>query len=145
MTPDLSAPIRAAIIAASGITSLLPAYKGSYPVFTRRPAPADAPYPMIMVSPDAAGTDADGVSDYRPALERDVIVYGRNTTAAEYRITESIAREVRALFHRARSSIAVAGWIVAGVVAAPPRPAPTDDEQTVGRVVALTVQLARQY
>lgn len=153
MIPDLAAPIRAALVGETDITDLLPAYLGSYPVFTRRPVPDDAPYPMIVVSPDigdtvtqqAGGSSGDGVRDFRPALERDVVVYGKNEPAQNYRDVETIARAVRALFHRARTSISVSGWAVVQVTATAPRAAPTDDEQTVGRVVTLTVQLARTY
>lgn len=143
MTADLSAPIRAALLADAAITALLPAYLGSRTVFTRRPAPPDAPYPMILVSPDISVSDADGVSDLRPVAERDISVYGENDTAAKYRDVETLARAVRALFHRQRRAISVNGWSVSQIVARGPRPAPVDDTQTVGRVVTLTISLAQ--
>lgn len=144
MTADLAAPIRAALIGASGITSRLSAYASSYPVFTRRPAPVDAPYPMIMISPDISVTDRDGVNDMQPIVERDIAIYGQNDTAAHYRDVEAIAYAVRELFHRQWRALTVSGWKVVSIVARGPMPAPTDDEQTIGRMVTLTVSLAKQ-
>lgn len=144
MTADLAAPIRAALVGASGITSLLSAYAGSFPIFTRRPAPADAPYPMIMVSPDISVTDRDGVNDLQPVVQRDVAVYGQNDTAAHYRDVETIAYAVRTLFHRKWRALTVSGWGVVSIVARGPIPAPTDDEKTVGRLVTLEIALAKQ-
>lgn len=146
MSLDLSAPVRAAIVAASAITSTLPAYLGSYPVFTRVPVPDDAPYPMVVVAAQFPGGDEDGVSDQRPIIVRDVMVYGTNGRAAtsdQYRAVETIAHALRELFHRQRGAITVAGWSVTEIVAATPQPAPVDDEQTVGRRVEVTVRLAR--
>lgn len=140
--PDLSGPVRAALMASSAITSQLAAYAGSYPIFTRRPAPTDAPYPLIMISPDIAVDEEDGVNDFRPVVERDVIVYGQNDTPAHYLVVESIAYAVRDLFHRQWQVINVAGWKVVEIRARGPMPAPTDDVQTVGRLVALTISLA---
>lgn len=142
MTADLSGPIRAALLASSSITARLPAYKGSLAIFTRRPVPADAPYPMIVVSPDITVTDEDGLSDMRPLIERDVAVYGRNDTAEKYRTVEELAYNVRTLFHRQRHVLTVSGWSTAQIIARGPRPAPVDDDQTVGRVVTLTIRLA---
>ncbi|MDO8614621.1 MAG: hypothetical protein Q7T33_02655 [Dehalococcoidia bacterium] len=141
---DLAAPIRAALLADSAITSKMQAYLGSFPIFTRRPVPTAAPYPVVVVSPDVTVAQSDGVSDQRPAPIRDVAIYGRNDTPASYRDVEAIAYAVRALFHRRRGAIIVPGWGVVDITAAGPRAAPVDDEQTVGRVVELTVQLARK-
>ena len=144
MSADLAAPIRSALLGEPAITNELAAYSGSYPVFTRRPAPADAPYPMILVSPDITVTDEDGVNDLRPVIERDVAVYGRNDTSEHYRAVETIARAIRTLFHRQWRALTVSGWGVVSITAAGPIPAPTDDEQTVGRLVILTIRLAKQ-
>lgn len=145
MSADLGRPIRDAIVGAAAITALLPAYLGGFPVFTRRPVPDAAPYPMIVVSPDVAAEDQDGINDQRPMLQRDVAVYGRNITGDEYRAAEAVARQVHALFQsQGRLAIAVPGWHVIDINARWPMPAPTDDEQTVGRVVPLTIRLAKQ-
>lgn len=143
MTADLAAPIRAALAGAASVTGLLPAYAGAYPIFTRRPAPADAPYPMIMVSPDISVVDRDGVNSLQPISQRDVAVYGQNNTAAHYRDVEAIAYAIRALFHRKWRALTVPGWKVVALTALGPIPAPTDDEQTVARLVTLTIALAQ--
>ena len=140
--PDLSGPVRAALVASSAVTSQLTAYAGSYPIFTRRPAPTDAPYPLIMISPDITLSEEDGVNDFRPVVERDVVVYGQNDTPAHYLAVESIARAVRDLFHRQWRAIDVTDWKVVEIRARGPVPAPTDDDETVGRLVALTISLA---
>lgn len=142
--PDLAAPLRTAIVGATAITSLLTAYKNSFPVFTRRPAPTDAPPIIIMISPDIAKTDEDGLSDERPVILRDVSVFGPNNDAEPYRDVETIAGHVFDLFHRNRNAITVPGWHVVAITATGPIPAPTDDDQTVARLVTLRIQLARQ-
>lgn len=143
MSADLAAPIRTALIGSAEITNQLEGYKVSYPVFTRRPAPLDAPPIMIMVSPNVAKADQDGIDDERPIIVRDVAVYGPNEPAENYRKVESIAFAVHDLFHRQRTAITVSGWYVVMITATGPIPAPTDDDKTVGRVVSLTIMLAR--
>lgn len=146
MSLDLSAPLRAAIVGESSITDELPAYKGSYPVFTRVPVPDDAPYPMIVIPTEVGGGDSDGIDNLQPAVVRDVNVYGRNdpNDPTSYRQVESIADAVWELLHRQRAAItAPAGWSITDVQAARPSPAPVDDEQTAGRRVQVTVRLAK--
>lgn len=140
---NLGEPLRAALIGETGITSLLQAYKGSFPVFTRRPVDDTAPYPLLIVSPDINITDEDGVNDERPVIRRDISIYGRNDKVA-YHVVENIAFVVRGLFHRNREAITVVNYNVIDIRAAGPRPAAVDDEQTVGRVVELVVRLARK-
>ena len=140
---NLAAPIREAIVADSGVVAEVASYKGSYAVFTRRPVPDDANYPMIVISPDVSSTNEDGVNDERPILVRDVVVYGRNDNALSYRTVETIAYAVRDLFHRQRKAITVDDWSVVDVRTSGPRQAPVDDEQTFGLLVELTVRLAR--
>lgn len=142
--PDLAAPLRTALIAEAGITTNLSAYKGSFPVFTRRPAPVDAPFPMILVSPDVAKTDRDGINDWQPIITRDVTVYGQNSTSAKYRTVEDIAFAIHDLFHGQRNAISVSDWHVIQIRARGPIPAPVDDDQTVARMVMLEIQLAQQ-
>lgn len=140
---DLSEPLRTAVIGESTITNELAAYKGSFPVFTRRPVPDDAVYPMIVISSGMQAGEFDGLTDQRPVLVRDVLVYGSNETAAKYRQVEAIANTVWSLFNRGWQSILVSGWKVVEIIASGPSPAPTDDEQTVGRRIELTITLAK--
>ena len=140
---DLSVPLRSALIASGSITALLSSYKSSYPVFTRRPAPDDADMPIIMVSPDITITDNDGIDDFRPVQTRDITVYGQNSTNAKYRAVEAIGYLIRELFHSNWRSIDVPGWKVVDITCLGPIPAPTDDDQTIARMVSLSIQLAK--
>lgn len=145
--PDLSVPYRAAIIAASAITSELAAYQDTYPVFTRVPVPSDAAYPLIVVSAQFQSGEEDGLRNVRPSVDRDIMVYGVSSADPaldQYRKVERIAFAVHALFHRQRAAIAVPGWEVVDLVATGPAPAPTDDEQTVGRRVTVRARLAKK-
>jgi hypothetical protein len=138
---DLAVSMRAAIVADPAITADLTAWKGTFPVFTRRPIPPDAPYPVIVVSPDVAVSDEDMLDTPMVMIVRDIAVYGRNAEPDDYRTVEALAYRVRDLFHRERFSLAPAGWRVVDVRASGPVPAPTDDADVVGRVVTLTVRV----
>ena len=145
--PDLAAPIRTALIGASGVTDELSAYKGSFPVFTKIPVPDDAPVKIVLVSSGLTIGENDGLTDERPVVGRDVMFYGRRSTDPnqdEYRAVERMAFASHALFHRQRLSITVSGWSVVDITASGPAPAPVDDEQTVGRMISLTISLAKQ-
>lgn len=141
MTADLAVPLRTAIVNSS-IAALLPSFNSDLTVFTSRPVDPEAPYPLIIISPDIAITDNDGVHDQRPVMMRDISVYGSNETPQHYRDTEQIARMVRDLFHRKPSSFTVTDWAVVSVTATGPRIGPVDDDVTIGRIVTLTIQLA---
>jgi hypothetical protein len=145
MSVDLAIPLRDALIGNAGITALLPAYMSSFPVFTRRPPPTDAAYPMIIVSQSIMATDEDGINDLRPVITRDIAVYGSNEEAAKYRTVEQIAFLVFHLFHRKPSSISVDGYKVVQIRASGPVAAPSDDLNYVGRVVPVTVHLAAPF
>lgn len=141
--PDLAVPIRDVIVANSIITSRLTAYKGSFPVFTRRPVPLDVTFPVIVIGPDVSQNNtADGINDFRPLVIRDVIVYGGNDSAESYRGTEILAYALRTLFHRQRTII-VPNWNVLLVNVNGPQPAPTDDDSLTARMVTLNIQLAK--
>lgn len=138
---DLSVPIRDAVIAAVG--SSLPAYNGDAPVFTRRPVPVNAPLPLVVISSDITINDEDGIHDTRLIVVRDVITYGRNDIDS-YRQVEEIAYTLRGAFHRNRLALSLVEWSVVDIRASGPVMAPVDDEQTVGRLVGLTVRLAKR-
>jgi len=114
--PDLAVPLRSAIVGNAGITALLPTYKGSYPVFTRRPIPADAPHICVVISPNLATTHEDGVCDIRVRVEREIYVFGEND--ADWQRVDQIARQLVALFHRKRQSLSLQdGWRVTNIIA----------------------------
>lgn len=140
--PSLSvlAPLYKAITDNQSIVDLLGEWNSGPAVFTRRPTPADAPYPMIVVGPEIARSDNDGISQYRPLVTIDVIVYGQQKQ--DYRRVIEASELVRTLFHRQRHSLIVDNHTVASIRCSGPIPAPVDDDSEVGRAVTLTIQLA---
>lgn len=142
--PDLAVPLRAAIIDDSDIAPLLATYSGAPACFTRRPVPSNATYPLVVISPDITSTDEDILAGERPVVVRDIAIYGQNDTVAQYRTVEEIGYLTRALFHRRKDVLSISGYRVIDIVAQGPMPAPTDDEQTVGRLVTLTIRLQPQ-
>jgi len=140
MYPDLSAPIRTAIVGSAEITALLEAYRGSYPVFTRKPIPEDAPSIVVLVSQNITSAAEDGINDLRPVITRTVTVTGSNPT--DWRTVDQIARLIARHFHRKRLSITVTGWDVIDVRASLQGGAATDLDQNVSMVVTLAIRLA---
>lgn len=140
-SPNLAIPLRTAIVSDAAITALLPAFLGSYPVFTRRPVPDTAPYPMIVVTEDIGVSDNDGVNDFRPSYTRAILVYSTNDTPENSRKATSIGLLVRDLFHRQKNAIVVTGWTVTQILATGPAPTFADD-QNLGVAVTLAIQLA---
>lgn len=139
MSPDLAPSLRAALAAAPGIGDMLDQWKGEPAIFTRRPVPADAPALFILINPDAAVTNADGLATIRLVVDKDIAVYGDNPR--QYREVEEIARRIHTLFHRQKWAIVPDGYRVMDMVASGPIPGPTDDENQVARIVGLHVNL----
>ena len=140
--PDLTVPIRTALLGDANIISGLPAYLNSYPIFTRRPVPVDAPFPCIVISQDITLNEEDGIGDYRSEIQRDIAVYHTNELPANGAVIEAIAQAVRRTFHRRRNSLTVSGWSVVRIQASVPIDASSDSDQRVGAVVQLVVLLA---
>lgn len=136
---NILVPLRQAVVSTADITAMLGTYLGGPSVHTRRPAPAEAEYPMAIIGPIIAKTDEDGINSYRPVVVIDVSTYGEQTN--EFRVVDEIADAIFRLFHRQRDAIAVAGWSVTSIIARGPSPAPADDDTRVGRRVTLTIQL----
>src|SRR5437764_1427899 len=103
--PDLAQPILFALLHNAQVVSRLPNYVDSKTIFTRRPPPTDAPYPMILISHDIAKQNLDGISDLRPMITRDIAVYGFNDGSINYRTVEALANIVFGQFHRRRAAL----------------------------------------
>jgi hypothetical protein len=129
-SPDLSTAVFAALTGNTAIAVLLPAYVGAKTVFTARPVPKDATYPMIVSAGDVVRTDQDFINDPVHVLTRDISIFGENATPAKLRAVESLALLVRDLFHRQRGSLSVSGWRVLDIVCKGPIVGPTDDDTT---------------
>lgn len=142
--PDLSVPLREAIISSAEISALLPSYKGSYPVFTRRPIPADAPSVRITISPNVNAMHEDGIADQRLVVTRDIVVSGEND--ADWETVDRIARLVVSLFHRRERNLTVNGWKVVRITATTRGGQPASElEPSVAMVVTLTILLASAH
>lgn len=140
MSDPISKAIRAALLDVPGIADPLALYKGTPGVFTRRPVPADAKYPMIVTpSFNAGATNEDGLISRRPVVVRDVLVYGLQP--GDYRVVDTIANLISPLFHRNRFALAIEGYQVVDIVADKPRVAPVDNDKQVGRLVQLQLRL----
>lgn len=141
--PDLTLAIRDAIVAETAVTSLLSAYLGSFPVFTRRPVPDDTPYPCIVISKNISLSEEDGLNDFRPVIARDVAVYNRNEPAANYHDIDAIASAIRDMFHR-QQPLTVPDWSVTLILASGPIDFRLEQEKLTGRVVQLMIRVAQQ-
>ena len=139
MSLDFAPAIYAAITGDATITGLLSEYNTNPAVFTRRPIPADAVYPYILINPDASVTDLDSLNSDRPVIIRDIAVYGQQPD--DYRSIEQVGYLLRDLFHRNRFSLTNADYNIVLITASGPNVAPVDDDHTVGRMVSLRIQL----
>lgn len=141
--PDMSQSIRATLVGDAFVSSNLPQYLGGVTVFTRRPAPPDAPYPMVVVDPDKADVDIGGLNFNQLRILADINVYGDNAMAANYRLVEQLGYVIFDLFHRQRFSVQVTGWQTARVWCDGPIQIPSDDDMRIGRLISLTAELVR--
>lgn len=141
---DLQPAIRSYILNDQIIASLLPAFEGSKPIFTRRPVPENAPYPMIVISPLVSDNQLDYLQCKRSVITHDIAVYGSNDSSANYRNVETIARRIKTIFHRMPnySLNMPVGSNLIKTNATAPIPAPIDDETKVGRVVIVNFDIS---
>ena len=148
MSLDLLPELRDGCMDIADLVAELALWKGEPAVFTRRPIPDDATEIYALINPPTTIGDADGLNSDRPVLSHDIAVYGRKGAAGsdedQTRAVERAGFAVRGHFHRNRFSFQPTGFRVISVTARGPFPAPTDDEQTVGRLVSLTIRLRRQ-
>jgi hypothetical protein len=146
---DLGPPVRASILADAAIVALLGKWKQEPSIFTRRPVPSAAADPMVIINPPASLVDA-GTSLVKdtPVVVFDIAIYGHKgapgSSDDQTRKVEEVGFLMRELFHRDRWALSVDGFHVIDVRATGPFRAPVDDDQTVGRIVTLTVSLRRE-
>lgn len=142
---DVSPAIRSAILGNTTITTRLATWQGSPAVLTRLPIPEDVPFPCVVIPFNSVTTDQDALVNKRTVIVRDVMVYGNiaapGTTEDHTRRVDAIAYELRKIFHRNRASLGNAPYRVIDIVVNGPRPAPVDDDKTVGRMVTLTMRI----
>lgn len=142
---DVGPAIRAAILANTTISSKLSQWQGSSAVFTRLPIPEDASFPCVVIPFDSVNTNQDFLKTRIDVTLRDILVYGNiaapGSPEDHTRTVDDISRELRSMFHRNRSALANAPYHVIDIVVNGPRPAPVDDDKTVGRMVTLTLRI----
>lgn len=140
---DLQPTIRSRIIQDAEIISLVSVYKDSFGVFTRKPVPEDAIYPMIVISPIVTDREEDWITCQKRTLTYDIVVYGNNDDAVKYRNVEKIASRLTTIFHRMpRFSLTMPeGSSFIKSTASAPMPAPVDDNQKTGRIVIVNIEV----
>jgi hypothetical protein len=140
--------LHSAVAGVVAITSKLGTFNGAPSIHTRRPAPLDAGYPMVMIGPIAARGEEDEINRHRPVVSIDITTYGTqgtpNTPADQYRTVEAIADLIYTLFHREQRAFTVPNYQVWQVTCTGPSPAPVDDDSRVGRRVTLSIRLRAQ-
>lgn len=139
---DVNGPVRDVILNSTFITSKLADWQDTKAVFTRRPVPENAKYPLITVGPNVTRGDQDGIDHKQPIVVTDVNVYGEQNK--HYRDVELISEELYQIFHREELALTVAGHTVTRLTASGPVVAPADNVNYVGRNVALTILLRQQ-
>jgi len=143
---NLATQIRAFIIADGALTNDLSTFNTEKAVFTRRPVPTTATYPMMIVSPQITANDNDYIDGLYRNSVYDIAVYGSNDTAANYRTTENIAFLLQDKFARLRSTDITmpTGWNLVQAITNGPTPFPTDDLTKVARGVTVTFQIFKK-
>lgn len=140
--PDILPSIIIALQGSASITDYLPAWKGGYPIHTRRPAPAGSPKPYILAGPYVSVNDTlQSIGKSRLEIILDIAVYDNQEKASEYRSVETLSKNIFNLFHRQPDALTVSGYQVVQIIASGPIPAPADADDIQGRVVTLTVTI----
>lgn len=140
-TPELNEPLLKGLYEAvssnAAITTLLGTFNSEPSIHTKRPVPAAAGYPMVLIGPMLARGDADEIDTARPIPVIDVSVVGNQD--GDYRAVEKVASLIFQMFHRTRT-LTVSGYSLIQSRASGPSPMPSDDSK-VGRRVPLTIEL----
>lgn len=136
---DLSGVLRKFLVTKPAMADLS-SFANSRALFTRRPAPEGAVYPMAFISPLLdVDTSQSEISAEVPDLRYMLSVYGLNETSEQYRKVEEIAFASVALLNRMDPSLMEMpdGAQLVRVRALGPVIAPVDDDKLVGRAVNL--------
>lgn len=141
MSLNLAIPLRDALVASEAVQLIASDYKGEPAVFTRRPVPDDAPYIMVVVSPDIGIGNADFLRSLMPIVTRDIAVYGQQPD--QYRDIETLAYAIREQFHQVKTAITVPGYHVIDINCTGPVGGPAEDPKIMGRIVTLSIQLQK--
>ena len=139
---DLSIAIRKHLLTIQDFIDIIAPYKNSYSVFTYRPVPEDATYPMSVISTTLGGADSDYINCFKRNIQYNVIVYDKNLSPQNYVNIENVANSIARSFHRlSPTSLDLSGVKVVSVTASNPFPAPTDDNETIARAITLNFEV----
>jgi hypothetical protein len=140
---DLQPSIRSFLLADATFSNYLSAYNGSKALFTRRPVPTDALYPLGVISPIITYREQDFIGKKHFTIAHDVLIFDTNESATNYRNVEAAAFRVRQVMHRLHptSFTMPSGYNLVQCLANEPIPGPTDDLIKVSRVVMLTFEI----
>lgn len=142
---DLSVSIRSFLLADAQLNALIPNYKNSKAIFTRRPLPDDATGLVVIISPlVSSGFDSDYLNRWQRMLTFDVSVYGPNDTPANYLKVQDAGFRIVNIMHRLNKQnfVMPQGWQLVNAKAYGPISAPVDDDKTVGRLVSINFLVA---
>lgn len=141
---DLQPSIRQYVLNDTEFISELAEYQNSKAVFTRRPVPEDATYPLAIVSPIVGEREVDFISCYgRRILTYDIIVYSNNDSSESYRSVERAAYRLTKILHRVdRTAFSLpSGVSLIATTASSPFRAPTDDFVKIARGVTVNIDI----
>lgn len=136
---DLLPTLRSYVLSDAEFISKLADYQGSKAIFTRMPAPQDAPYPLCLISPIVGDIQRDFIScGDRRLLMHDFFVHSTNDSSASYRAVQAAAFRLATILHNASPFLfdMPAGSQLIEVTAISPLPAPTNDTIKVSFVVS---------
>jgi len=140
---DVLAGLYAAVKAMPEVMGALGPWGDDKSLHTRRPVPDEAGYPQIIIGPQVSRTDSDGIRDWRPLVAIDLAVYGEQPK--HYRLVDDLAEFLYGAFHRQRTSASFENYDTTNIQCSGPIPAPDDDDEHVGRVVTLNMELCAIY
>lgn len=140
---DLQPTLRSFLLNDSTFSSYLSTYNGSRAIFTRRPVPPDASYPLAIISPLVGQIQNDFIGcGNRQVSTYDVAIYSTNDDPVSYRNVEAASYRLARILHRIPNHTLTmpTGSYFVQTTAIGPFPAPTDDEVKVARVVSVNVE-----
>lgn len=148
MSLDLLPVLRDAVMACADAVAEIGEWRGEPAVFTRRPEPDDAPSKTCIINPPVAIAEEDTLRSDNPVVTHTIAFYGAKAAPGapgdETRDIERAAFALRDHLHRKRFAVQPSGFHVIDIRVSGPVPAPVDDDQTVARMLSVTVRLNRR-
>lgn len=148
MSADLDEALRDAICdPANGMSADLGTYMNEPSAFPYRPVPREATKPICIINPPSSVTDMDGLTARREIHVRTLGFYGVKASPGspedQSEKVDDLARRARDYFHRNKWAVQGDGFRIIDIVATGPIPGPTDDDETIARLVTLRLRLGR--